>query len=315
VSTSTAKLLELLDLLQSRPLATGRDAAERLGVDRRTVRRYVAALQALGIPVEGERGVGGGYRLRPGFRLPPLMLDDSEAAVVAVGLAAARRLGLGDAADVEAALAKIRRVLPAGLRGRVEALDHVLGFTVTGDAAAVPGERLMALADAVHRRRRIRFSYRSYSGEQTERDVSPHGLVVHGGRWYLAAFDHAREEPRTFRADRVSGVSVQAAAAVPAPEGFDPVEHITRSLARVPFQWEVEVLLDLPLPHARRRVAATLVELTAAGERTLLRMRVESLDWTASLLAGLGCRFEIRRPDELRASVRALAERLTGWTR
>jgi predicted DNA-binding transcriptional regulator YafY len=313
VPTSTGKLLELLDLLQSRPLATGREAAERLGVDRRTVRRYVAALQELGIPVEGDRGVGGGYRLRPGFRLPPLMLDDSEAAVVAVGLAAARRLGLGDAADVDAALAKIRRVLPAALRGRVEALDHVLGFTVTGDAAQVPGERLMALADAVHRRRRIRFSYRSRDGERTERDVSPHGLVVHGGRWYLAAYDHTRGEPRTFRADRLTGVSVQAAAAVAPPDGFDPIEHVRRSLARVPFKWEVEVLLDLPLEQARRRVPAMLAELTADGERTRLRMRVDSLDWTASVLAGLDCRFEIRRPEALRESVRALAERLAGW--
>ena len=138
--TATANLLQLLDLLQSRPSLTGPEAAARLGVDRRTVRRYVAALQDLGIPVEGERGVGGGYRLRPGYRLPPLMLDADEAAVVALGLAAARRLGLGDAASADAALAKIRRVLPDALRRRVEALDDVLGFTMAGAApAGVPG--------------------------------------------------------------------------------------------------------------------------------------------------------------------------------
>ena len=75
----TSRLLELLELLQARPLTTGREIADQLEIDPRTVRRYVAALQELGIPVEGQRGVGGGYRMRPGFRLPPLFLFTAEA--------------------------------------------------------------------------------------------------------------------------------------------------------------------------------------------------------------------------------------------
>ena len=111
---TTARLLELLEMLQERPVTTGGEIAGRLAVDRRTVRRYVAALQALGIPVEGERGAGGGYRLRPGYRLPPLMLTDDEAVAAVLGLSAARRLGLDIAADgADRALAKIHRVLPA----------------------------------------------------------------------------------------------------------------------------------------------------------------------------------------------------------
>ena len=85
--TPTARLLELLELLQARPLITGREISDRLEIDPRTVRRYVAALQRLGIPVEGQRGVGGGYRIRPGYRLPPLMLTDDEAVAVALGRA------------------------------------------------------------------------------------------------------------------------------------------------------------------------------------------------------------------------------------
>ncbi|MCI0636360.1 MAG: HTH domain-containing protein, partial [Actinobacteria bacterium] len=92
--TPTARLLELLELLQTQPLITGREISDRLEIDPRTVRRYVEALQDLGIPVEGQRGVGGGYRIRPGYRLPPLMLTDDEAVVVALGVFAARRLGL-----------------------------------------------------------------------------------------------------------------------------------------------------------------------------------------------------------------------------
>jgi predicted DNA-binding transcriptional regulator YafY len=310
VLAPTSRLLELLELLQARPLITGREIAERLGIDRRTVRRYVAALQELGIPVEGERGVGGGYRVRPGFRLPPLMLDDDEAVAVVLGLVAAQRQGL--TASVEGALAKLHRVLPETLRRRVEALEATLAFTTPAPAAVpVAGDTVLLLADAIRRRRRVRASYRSSSGEVTRRELSPHGLVVHAGRWYLAAHDHAREAMRTFRIDRISGLGAADGPALPPADDFDAVAYVSRSLARVPWPWEVEVLLRLPLHEAAQRLPPTLAELVDAGEDTLLRMRVVSLDWMAAVLAGLDCGFEIHRPDELRASVRALAERLT----
>src|ERR687897_3357213 len=99
MASPTSRLLELLDLLQARPLTTGREIADWLEVDARTVRRYVGVLQGLGIPIEGQRGVGGGYRIRPGYRLPPLMLTDDEAVVVALGTLAAGGLGLTGSAE------------------------------------------------------------------------------------------------------------------------------------------------------------------------------------------------------------------------
>ena len=312
MQTPTARLLELLELLQTQPLTTGTEIADRLGIDRRTVRRYITALQDLGIPVEGQRGVGGGYRLRPGYRLPPLMLDDDEAVVVALGVIAAGRLGLTASSEsVDGALAKIHRVLPDGLRRRVEALETTLDFTTTAPAGApVTGETVLLLADAIRRRRRLRIAYRSFSGDNTERELSPHGLVVHSGRWYLAAHDHTRDDLRTFRVDRIRRAALTPESAVAAPDGFDVVVYISRSLARTPWPYEVEVLLHLSLDEAARRVPATLAELVEAEEGTTLRMRVSSLDWMASVLAGLDCRFTIREPAELRASIRALAERM-----
>ena len=312
MQTPTGRLLELLELLQARPLTTGGEIADRLEIDRRTVRRYVSALQDLGIPVEGQRGVGGGYRVRPGYRLPPLMLSDDEAVVVVLGLIAARRQGLeSDSGPVDGALTKIHRVLPDPLRRRVEALETTLGFTATPrPGAPVTGDTVLLLADAVRRGRRVRTAYRSFAGERTRRELSPYGLVVHAGRWYLAAHDHLREDLRTFRVDRMRAPRLLETPAVAAPEGFDAVEHVSRSLARLPWGHEVEVLLDLPVDRAARRLPPTIAELVEAEGGTLLRMRVDSLDWMAGTLASLGCEFEIRSPDELRASVRALANRL-----
>ena len=101
--------------------------------------------------------------------------------------------------------------------------------------------------------------------------------------------------------------------ALPASDDFDAAAHVSRSLARVPWPWQVEVLLELPLEDAAPRLSSTLAELAEVDGGTLLRMRVSSLDWVAGLLAGLGCAFTIREPDELRASVRALAERIAGY--
>jgi predicted DNA-binding transcriptional regulator YafY len=239
------------------------------------------------------------------------MLGDDEAVVVVLGLLATRASGPEGTSDaVDGALAKINRVLPATLRRQVEALEETLGFTTTTRGAPADAAAVLMLADAIRRGRRLRAAYRAFSGEESERELSPHGLVVHSGRWYLAAHDHTRDEPRTFRVDRMWRTALAEGAFVPPPEGFDAVAHVTHSLASVPWKWEVEVLLDLPVDEAARRIPATLAELADVPEGTLLRMRVSSLDWMATVLAGLGCGFTIRKPDELRASVRALAQRL-----
>jgi predicted DNA-binding transcriptional regulator YafY len=128
VSHPTIRVLAMLELLQGRRQLSGAELAAGLGVDQRTVRRYALRLADLGIPVTAERGRYGGYRLLPGYRLPPLMLTDDEAAAVVIGLLAAERLGQ-PVAGITTALAKIQRVLPAALGERVAALRQTLGFT------------------------------------------------------------------------------------------------------------------------------------------------------------------------------------------
>ena len=168
VLTPTSRLLELLELLQAQPLTTGREIAERLGIDARTVRRYIAALQALDIPVEGQRGVGGGYRVRPGYRLPPLMLNDDEAVAVVLGLIGARGSARREREPVDGALAKILRVLPAPLRTQVEALeaDARLHGAAPRGAPVGGGVALAARPTRSGAGGACASRYRSFSGER-----------------------------------------------------------------------------------------------------------------------------------------------------
>jgi predicted DNA-binding transcriptional regulator YafY len=302
----TDRVLELLEALQDRPSATGPELAARLGVDTRTVRRDVQSLRDLGIPVEAERGPAGGYRLRPGYRMPPLLFTTAEAAVIALGLLAARRDGL----DADGALAKLHRVLPDRVRLRVEALEQTLQVTAPArDTSPPSSEHLLMLAEAAVRGRRVDADYTASDGARSERELSPYGLVAHSGRWYVPAHDHGRGELRALRADRFGAVRI-GGPGEPAPPDFDAVAFVSRTLARVPWAHEVEVVLHAPLDAAAARFPPALAELEPDGERTVLRMRADSLDWVAGLLAGAGCDFTVRRPDELRASLRALARRL-----
>ncbi|HXA47141.1 MAG TPA: HTH domain-containing protein, partial [Burkholderiaceae bacterium] len=126
----TTRVLALLELLQTHGLSSGAELARRLDVEPRTLRRYIVALEALGIPVMTERGRDGGYRLMHGFKLPPMMFSNDEALALALGLVASRSLGLEATVPAGAgALAKLERAMPDNLRQRVRAV----GETVTLD--------------------------------------------------------------------------------------------------------------------------------------------------------------------------------------
>jgi predicted DNA-binding transcriptional regulator YafY len=318
MSRPTTRVLAFLELLQDHPGLGAAELARRLEVGPRTIRRYAVALQELGIPVEAQRGRAGGYRLRPGFRMPPLMLDDAEATAVTLGLLAARRLGLESTEPaVDAALAKLLRVLPGPLRERAHALSDAIAFTPPPqDRTPAPTESVLALARAMRRRRRVRVRHRAAAGagagaRETVRDVDPYGVVGHAGRWYLAGHDHLRGELRTFRVDRLVAIDELAGVAAQAPpEGFDPADHVLRALAVGGWRHRVEVLLHVAPDAARRLVGPAVGELEPAGDATLLRVRAERLDGMARMLAGLGAPFTVLEPPALRDEVRALAAAL-----
>ena len=311
---SKERLLTLLELLQPRRRMSGDAIAERLEVTPRTVRRYILGLQEMGIPVEAERGRTGGYRMRPGFKLPPLMFTNEEALVLVLGLLAVERVGLmGSGLAVGGALAKLDRVLPDALRDRLSAAQETLQLGLRhgdgDDHGHADGETVLTLSTAARDGIRIRIRYRSARGEDTERLVDPYGIAFHGGRWYLAAWDHLREDLRTFRLDRLLAIE-QTRESFSRPEGFDLWEQIHRSMASIPYPWRAEVRLEVSLDEARRLVNPDLGTVEPLDDAVLLRIGADDLGWIVNRVAALGVPFAVLSPPELRDAVLREAGRL-----
>ena len=307
----TTRVLTVLELLQSRSRLSGADLAERLEVDRRTVRRYITSLQELGVPVESEPGRYGGYRLRPGYKLPPMMFTEEEALALILGLILSRRMGLADSAPaIEGALAKIDRVLPDRLRGRVQAVQGALAFTPLRDTLrASDPATLLALTSAAQDSRRVWLRYRGVD-EETERAIDPYGVVHHRGRWYVVGWCHLRQDIRMFRLDRVLALEPREGTFAK-PLDFDCVAYVLQSLASIQWGWPIEVFLELPLADAKRRVAPDLGTLQETHGGVVLRTHTDALDWMARFLVQIDCPFRIEHPPELREAVRDLARRIS----
>jgi predicted DNA-binding transcriptional regulator YafY len=307
----TTRVLTVLELLQSRVRISGPELASRLEVDTRTVRRYITMLQDLGIPVEAERGRYGSYRLRPGFKLPPMMFTDEEALALSLGLLAARSIGLSGAAPaVEGALAKIERVLPETLRKRFQALQETLIFDMAALGPPPRSEIVGVLSTAAQQKRRILLRYHAYDETVTEREFDPYGLVYRSGYWYVAGYCHLRQDLRTFRLDRMLHAALLDQTFTPPPD-FDALEHVVRSLPNTPAQWEVDVLLKMTLEEARQRVPPALAVLEQREEGVSFHCFVNSLDWMAYMLVGLQCPLVIHKPVELHDAIKRLAEYIT----
>jgi predicted DNA-binding transcriptional regulator YafY len=220
--------------------------------------------------------------------------------------------GLADTAS-ETAAAKIRRVLPARLARRLDALLESLAFTAApGEAAPPDAEVLLTVADAVRHRRPLTLRYTDRHGRRTERPLHPYGVVAHAGRWYVTGFDPAKAEDRTFRLDRVATARPGPGTFEP-PAGPGPAERVVAALATAPYRHEVSVRIRTTPAHVRTRLpptVATLTESATAPGWLRVDIRAESLDWLPPLLAALDRPFVIDGPPELRSLVADFATRL-----
>lgn len=314
----TTRVLTVLELLQTHGRMSGVELAKRLDVDERTLRRYIARLDELGIPVTSERGRHGHYSLVAGFKLPPMMFTDDEALAISVGLLASRQLGLAEAAPaVENAQAKLERVLPAPLKSRLRALSETVTLDLRASPSASDNETLMQLSSAAHQRQRVHLHYRSPQGDhmrESERDFDPYGLAWRARRWYVVGWCHLRHDLRSFRLDRIARIEATPLS-FEAPESFDAMAYLAHGVATLPRAISVIVLLKTDLRTAREELFEAIGVFQPCADGVLLHSQADDLDWYARQLARLPFAFEVREPDALRAALARCAERLLAMAR
>jgi predicted DNA-binding transcriptional regulator YafY len=309
----TARVLTILELLQSHGRMTGVELARRLEVDIRTVRNYVETLTDLGIPVEAERGRYGAYRLRPGYKLPPLIFTEDESLALTLSLLMAREQGLATTSPAfEGVLAKVMRVLPEATRTQIQAVEQTVIIEDRSFRVAPSVLTVMVLSLALQTERCVRLHYRSRRAIVTERVFDPYGVVSHEGVWYTIGYCHLRQGQRLFRLDRILQVEVTGET-FSRPADFHALEAVQHALASVPRAWQIEVWLETTLEEIQHKTRLPKAQFEEVHNGILLRGDVEDLPWMARFLAGLGIPLIIHYPSELRTALRHYAFMLASY--
>jgi len=310
MSQPTTRVLALLEMLQAREISGGAELARALEVDRRTLRRYIVMLEDLGIPIVTTQGRFGGYQVVPGFKLPPMIFSDEEALSLAVGLMAARALGLaGSMPALASARAKLERVFPTKLKSRLRAVDESVALELTRPAPVIDQQVLGLLCGATQERARVHMAYQSRSDEQTEREFDPYGLVYRSSRWYIVGWCHLRRGLRSFRLDRVVAAR-RLPVSFERPEKFDALAYLKESIATIPRAHSVEVLLEADLATVQKFLVPYVGVIECVDEGVLLRAQADDLDWIARELTRLPFDFQVRTPQALRQALGRAVKRL-----
>jgi predicted DNA-binding transcriptional regulator YafY len=304
----TSRVLTVLELLQSRPSISGPELAARLEMDVRTVRRYITHLQDAGIPVEAMIGRHGGYRLRPGFKLLPLIFTEEEATAIVLGLLASSWLQIEQSTTaVEGALAKVSRVLPQQARERLNAVTSHLVLFPHNQQAQPDAGLLIDLSEAIHASQRIVIDYCSHRGENTHRKVEPYGITGRKGRWYLGGYCCLRQGYRVFRLDRIQQVQILAETFEKA-EDFDYEAFVREQYDTRGILMEVEFQADLET--VQQKISDLYGTLMPTETGVLLQEYYDDIEAMARYLMALNLPFVVRQPPELREALLRLGERM-----
>ncbi|SEA51161.1 helix-turn-helix transcriptional regulator [Alkalimonas amylolytica] len=310
MSGPTVRVLTLLELLQSHSRLNGTEIAQQLGVDKRTVRRYIQALEALGIPVTTELGRDGGYMLVAGYKLPPMMFTHEETLALSLGLLAAKKLNLAETeAAISSVQAKLERVMPAKLKSRTRLIADTINLMLPEPAPASRGLPLSPLLDALEQQRAVQIRYASYHTEPVERRVDPYGLLFRRQHWYLSGYCHLRQDLRIFRLDRIQQLTLLEQTFT-RPANFNAAEHFNASLNQMPGNLAVKVMLHTDLTTAAEHLGLTASLLKPQVGGLLLSFQIDNCDCIALWLSQLPFDFTILEPPELRQALNKQAQRL-----
>ncbi|MBI1297815.1 WYL domain-containing protein [bacterium] len=303
------RVLTVLEILQARGTATTKELAERLEVSERTVQRYVARLQDLGVPVTSTRGRGGAYSLARGFRMQPLMFNTEEALAVALGLKALRELGVTSTLPaVSGVEAKLERVLPEDVWNRMQAISKILDLVEQPWKPLIDFVMIGQLAAAIQAQHEVDIKYVNYQAVASERTIQPYGLVRENNSWFLVAYCLMRQDTRLFRLDRIKEIT-QRAETFERPKGMDVRAYVESQLMNLPALWRTEVWVGASHETLNYDLIPSRSQVTAEDSGIVLRCNVDNLEQHAAMLLALGQRIEIREPTELVAAFASIAER------
>ena len=309
----TARALRALEILQARPGTTADQLAEKLGVTERAARRYVGILREAGIQVESARGPHGGYRLRRGTRLPPIVFTQAEALGLVMAVLDGQPAATEADDPVGAALGKVIKALPENVGREAAALRAHAAATPDRYSANPDAATTSALVAAVAARRRVRLTYRSERGTEWESEVDPWAVVARHGRWYLLCHSLRAEAIRTYRVDRIRAVT-QTTHEFEPPADLDAVAVLEENLGRG-WEFPTRVVFDAPLADVAPWIRATMGRLEPLGAGCVLvgstsNPAMYAQEW----LATVPFDFRVEGGDELRAAVAAVAARFTRAT-
>ncbi|WP_207206932.1 helix-turn-helix transcriptional regulator [Nocardioides ganghwensis] len=311
--STSERMLRLLSLLQTHRYWPGPELSERLEVSARTLRRDVDRLRELGYTVDAVRGAAGGYQLRAGGSLPPLLLEDEEAVAIAVGLRTAATSAVSGTDDWSVqALSKVLSLMPPRLRRQMDAVASQTDSPGPWEGApVVDAAVLTTLAQACRDSEVLRFDYTAREAEVTHRRVEPLRLVSLGRRWYLVAYDRDRADWRSFRLDRITAPEPTGqrfrARDLPAE---DALAFVQQGIRRMPQRYAVRVRVAMAADDLAAGVGRWGT-VTEDGEGCVLEMNVDDLDWPVMVLAGSGAELVVESPPELAEKVAEVGARFS----
>jgi predicted DNA-binding transcriptional regulator YafY len=193
------RLFQIVDQLRRHRFLTAAQLAQHFEVSPRTIYRDVLDLNASGVPILGEAGVG--YRLDPSYRLPPLMFSNDEVEALVIGMRMVECWGDNELQrSARSILDKVNAVLPSGGAARLNATAL---FSLSFGAGKRAARHLGTLRRAVNQQQKVLFAYQDERGSESKRTVRPLGLYFWGQSWTLAAYCELRTDFRNFRTDRI----------------------------------------------------------------------------------------------------------------
>jgi len=309
MSNTATRLITLIMLLQRRPNQKAAELAEELGVSVRSIHRYIAMLDDMGIPVYSERGPYGGFSLVRGYKMPPLVLTPQEAVAVYLGTGLVEEMwGQLYNQAARGALAKLDNLLPNEQRHEVAWARRTLlatGFHRADHAPLAP--LLEKLRRATRERRRVAMVYRGRSQpDPLHRDIDPYALVHRWGWWYVVGYCHLRQAIRSFRLDRIVELTLLDQV-FEGPVDFDVQAYLASEPHTQPqIQARMRFAPEGALLALDDRPVWDSVDERPDGS-VVVTFGVPSLEWAARQALYYGPQVTVLDPPELRQLVRAQA--------